>query len=238
MKINITVVLLVIALAVAGCSATSNSTANQEASITSNQDNKLSTELELIVGTFKLEGTENVITASQAEQLVTLWQAYQTLSTSDTTASEELTALVKQIQSSMTTAQKDAIKAMNLTGQDMMAFMQEKGLVTFQTANGIVNGTPSPNQLPGEGFTIQQGVPSSSGGNYQPPSGGGPGQGAGGPPGGGFIIQGEFNSGEMDSNMSPEQLATAQASRGNRIQQSGMIPSALLNALIEYLQTK
>ncbi len=227
--------ILIFTLALASCAAKSSATTNQETTI---QNDKLSTELELIIGTFKLEGTDNAVTTEQAAKLVTLWQAYQTLSTSDTTASEELTALVKQIQSSMTTAQKDAITAMNLTGQDMMALMQEKGLVTFQTANGTVIGTPSPNQLPGEGFTIQQGVPSRSGENFQPPSGGGPGQGAGGPPGGGFIIQGEFNSGEMDSNMSPEQLATAQASRGNRFQQSGMIPSALLNALIEYLQTK
>ena len=49
------------------------------------------------LGTLKLEGTDQVVTASQAGQLLTLWQAYQSLSNSDTSSQVELEALVKQI---------------------------------------------------------------------------------------------------------------------------------------------
>jgi hypothetical protein len=229
--------ILVFTLALAGCAAKNSSATNQDTTI---QTDQLSTELELVVGTFKLDGTDNAVTTEQAEQLVTLWQAYQSLGISDTTASEELAALVKQIQSTMTTAQKDAITAMNLTNADMATLMQEKGLMNFPGGNGIVIGTPDPNQIP-EAFVPGEGMPSgeSAGrGNFTPPTGGGPGNGGGMPQGGVVIMGGEGPGQGMASNMTAEQLATAQANRGNRSQQSGMIPTALLNALIEYLQTK
>ena len=229
--------ILIFTMALAGCAAKSSTATDQETSL---QNDKLTTELELIVGTFNLEGTENAVTTEQAAQLVTLWQAYQSLRSSDTTASEELAALVKQIQSAMTTAQKEAISAMNLTNEDMAALMQEKGLMTFPGGNGTVSGTPDPNQVP-EVFVSGEGMPggeSAGRGNFTPPTGGGPGNG-GDMPQGGFVIMGGEGPGQgMASGMTAEQLATAQASRGNRFQQSGMIPSALLNALIEYLQTR
>jgi len=58
----------------------------------------LSTVTRLALGTLKLEGTDQAVSTSQAAELITFWQAYQSLSNSDTSSDVELEALVKQIQ--------------------------------------------------------------------------------------------------------------------------------------------
>src|SRR5512143_1412777 len=68
----------------------------------------------LILGTFKLEGTDHAVTAGQAAQLLPLWQVYRELSSSDTAAQAEVEALVEQIQETMTSSQLKAIYAMGL----------------------------------------------------------------------------------------------------------------------------
>ena len=65
--------------------------------------NNLSTAAELVLGTLKLEGTNATVTSTQATQLLTLWEGYQSLSDSDTSSQVEVEALVKQIQGTMTT---------------------------------------------------------------------------------------------------------------------------------------
>ncbi len=87
----------------------------------------LSTATRLAVGTLKLEGTSNAVTASQASQLLTLWQAYQSLNGSDTTSQVELDALVKQIESTLTSEQLKAIDAMELTEQSVSEVLQSVG---------------------------------------------------------------------------------------------------------------
>ena len=73
----------------------------------------------LLVGTLKLQGTSNAITATQAATLVPLWQAYAQLTSSNTAAQAEVDAVVSQIQTTLTPAQVSAITAMKLTSQDM-----------------------------------------------------------------------------------------------------------------------
>src|SRR5512147_1964522 len=80
------------------------------------------------IGTFKLEGTAQAVTAKQAAELLPLWQVYESLSQSDTAAQAEVDALVEQIQQSMTKDQMQAIQAMNLTPQDLFAVMREQGI--------------------------------------------------------------------------------------------------------------
>lgn len=53
---------------------------------------------QLIVGTMMLAETGYPVTSEQAETMLPLWQLYQTLVGEDTTASEELDAVIKQIQ--------------------------------------------------------------------------------------------------------------------------------------------
>ena len=82
----------------------------------------------LLVGTLKLEDTDQAVSAEQAATLLPLWQAYRSLSTSQTAAEAEVDALLNQIQSTMTSDQVDAINAMNLTITDMMDLMQSMGV--------------------------------------------------------------------------------------------------------------
>jgi hypothetical protein len=180
----------------------------------------------LVIGSFKLEGTDNAITAEQAAQLLPLWQVYDQLSTSDTAAQEEVTALVEQIQETMTPDQMTAINAMNLTPQDIFTLMQDQG-IQFG-GNRQQNSQGSGNQ--------------SNGGNFQRPEGGGqffagPG-GAGAPGGNGGSSR--FGGGQGQG-LSPEQIATAQARRsqnGGGNFRFNATPAPLIQALVKLLQDK
>ena len=177
-----------------------------------NQDRTLPVSTQLIIGTFKLDGTDQAVTADQAKELLPLWQVYQDLLTSDTAAQEEIDALVEQVQDTMTAEQMQAITDMNLTQQDVMSVMQTQGMTVSQRSD-MSNG---------DGTTTT------------------PGGGFGGPPDGFVPPEGGFQGGPGDSqNLSPEQIATAQAAR----QQAGsgggaFMPSALLDAVIKLLQEK
>jgi hypothetical protein len=173
----------------------------------------------IAIGTLKLKGTEAEVTPEQAGDLLPLWQVYQSLATSDSAAQEEVDALVKQIENTMTDAQLQAIVDMNLTPQDMFAVMQEMGIsMNRPSESGSGNSNDSGNFMPGSGG---------------PP----PDMGAGGPPAGGMPGGGQGGG----QGLNPSQIATAQASRGtNGVGGPGgfgnRIPSALLDALIQYLQ--
>jgi len=94
----------------------------------------------LAVGTLKLENTDLAIAPDQAADLLPLWQVFNDLSSSDTAAPEELTALTEQIQESMTSEQLQAIDDMGLTGQDIFATMQELELANAPQGNA--EGSP------------------------------------------------------------------------------------------------
>ena len=222
-KITITLMTILV-LALTACSG---GTSNTQQTVTNQSTNSSPTEMplasKLVIGSLKLEGTGNAITAEQAAELLPLWQVYQQLSTSDTAAQEEVTSLTEQIQETMTADQMTAIDAMNLTPQDIFTIMQEQGIQ--------FGGNRQQNQ------NSQQ-----NGNNFGPPGGGGgeffvrpEGGGQGGGPGGG----GGFGSGQ---NFSPEQIATAQARRA----ESGgggnfgfnSTPAPLIEALVKLLKER
>jgi hypothetical protein len=214
--------ILAILSVLVACSKTGTSTG------TSGTSPALSTEAELLVATFKLDGTSQAVTADQAKQLLPLWQTLQTLSTSSTAATEEINAVVDQIKSTMTTAQMDKITAMMLTQQDMVSIMSQAGV----PANGAsttatpmaLNGLPSGGSNQGSG--AQGGGPGGApGAGGMPPSGGPPSGGAGMPSGGGDpgMMGGPTNA-----------SGTPQAPQAN----TNQVPPPLLNALIELLQKK
>jgi hypothetical protein len=203
------------------CSKTSSSTGK------TNDQGSLSLEMQLLVGTFKLEGTDQAVTAAQAEQLLPLWQTLQSLATSSTAATEELDAVVNQIKSTMTSQQMDKITAMKLTQQDMMSLMSQAGV----SPNGASSAeTPvALNGLPSSGG----GMP--SGGGDMPSGGGGMPSGGGGMPSGGggdFPAGGGAGMGGAPGDAS----STPQAIRSNGM--ADRVPAPLLNALIELLQKK
>jgi hypothetical protein len=176
---------------------------------------ELSATTQLIIATFKLEETENAVTPEQAAEQLPLWQTMQVLSESDTAADQEKEALVAQIQETMTAEQIQAITDMKLTREDMMSILQEQGLA--------IGGGPA-----GQNTNSQNGN-ANGGGGFRPgsdelPGGAPPGGFPGGGPGGG------------GSGLSPDQIATAQASRQNS--SGSFVSPILINALIEYLQEK
>ena len=208
MKKVITVsILTIFALLLAACG--NNASAQSNNGFRQNNGNSsapLPQSTKLLIGTLKLDGTPQAVTAQQAAQLIPLWQLYASLETSSTAASQEVDATVQQIQATMTAEQIQAIESMNITRRDEFTTLQQMGL-----AQANSSGTPQPG-------TGTQGQGNRSGGG---------GFGGGGFPGGG--------GGQGNRNFNPSQIATAQAARA----QGGgtnRIPSALIDALVQYLQ--
>jgi len=170
---------------------------------------------ELIVGTLKLEGTNEAVTKEQAAELLPLWQVYRDVSTSDTAAQQEIDGLTEQIQEAMTDAQRKSISAMKLTREDVMAVMQE-GLSagTGPVARGSSTTGQGNNAFPRGGF-----------GDGMPPGG------AGGMPDGGFGPGGGFGGGTQAAG-TPQANGQQTGARGSGV------PAPLLNALIRYLEEK
>ncbi|MFZ5909372.1 MAG: hypothetical protein ACOYYU_05095 [Chloroflexota bacterium] len=173
---------------------------------------------QLIVGTFRLEGTELAVTPEQAADLLVLWQVYVDLGESDAAAQAEIDALVEQVQVTMTAEQVDAILDMQIGQQDVFAVMLEQG------------GMGS-NAEAGSGSTS---VASGGGGGFAPPDGGmggSPDGGGGAPPDGGMMPDGGAGG-------------TASAGQGGETEAgagpagSVGVPTALVEALIRLLEQK
>lgn len=143
---NLWVGILVLSLLLAACGGAANQAGSTTQTTTSTSDqgaSSLSKVNKLLVGTLKLEDTDQAVTADEATQLLPLWQAYRSLSSSQTAAEQEVDALLNQIQSTMSSDQVNAIEAMNLTNTDMLDLMQSMGGVM------VVRGTPNPDSTPG-----------------------------------------------------------------------------------------
>lgn len=178
----------------------------------------------LAIGTLKLEGTPNAVTAKQAADLLPLWQVYSSLITSDTAAQEEKDALVEQIQETMSPTQVQAINGFSLTQRDVFTSMQQLGISPSAEVNA--NGTPSPNGggFPGGGGTFFFG--GGGGGNF---AGGGNRNGGGG----GF-------GGNGGTQLNPNQIATLEARRaanGGGFNNTRIL-TPLVEAVIKLLEAK
>lgn len=218
MKRTVYISLLLVAILATACGSAPNNVNPSSAPQGDITAGELPEMTQLIIGTLKLEDTNQPVSADQAAELLPLWQTMQVLSESDTAAQQEIDALVEQIQETMTAEQKQAITDMNLTREDMMSVLQEQGLALGGVpAGGQNNNARGGNQNGGGGFG----------------PGGFPG---GAPPQGGFPGGGPGGEGGQGSGFTPDQIATAQASR----QQAGgsLVSPMLINALVEYLQEK
>jgi hypothetical protein len=201
-----TLILLTLTLTACGSASTGLQTA------TVSPAGSLPTVTQLIVGTFKLDGTDTAVTAAQAKELLPLWQVYSELLTSDTATQEEIDGLVAQLQETMTTDQMQAIKDMNLTQQDVMTVMQEQGA----GVSSAVKDT--------------SGTTSSTGGGIGPPDGGG-GMSMGAPPDGGGMAGGMSTGSQTSGTGNSTATVAGQA-------QAGGGTSVLLEALIKLLKSK
>ncbi|HMB21622.1 MAG: hypothetical protein ACM33V_06385 [Chloroflexota bacterium] len=200
---RITLSILILAgflLAACGTSATGTPLAST--------NNEIPIETRLAVGTLKLDGTAEAVTAEQAKELLILWKTYRQLSQSDTAAQAEVDGLVAQIQDTMTAEQVQAITAMQITQQDVSVSTQGVTVVSNSSGSNTSNA--------------------SSNGGMQ--AGGPPPDGGGAPAGGGMSPE----MGGGTSMTGTGQVQSAQVS----LQSLTKAPSALVEAVIEALQQK
>ncbi len=213
--------LLILSLTLTACSGSASNAAGPAGNAPGGgAAGELSMPLQVALGTIKLDGTKEAVTAEQAKELLPLWQTLQVLETSDTAATEEKDALVTQIQEAMTKEQTMAITSLGLTRQDMFSIMQSR----VQTFTG--------NQK--NGNSQSGGASTNGGGNLgpgdrvfvgPPPDGGGF---AGGNPN----FQGQGQRSQSQSGNSTNTSNQPAAIDPNRI------PTPLIQAVIEYLKTK
>ena len=161
MKIwNRILILILVAGVLAGCGGDASTSSGEEAGVDPAQSEGNSTytsaaldtsyegalpaSSQLALGTLELEETENAVTPEQAGTLLPLWQAIQGGSLQ---GDAETNAVLKQIEGAITAEQLAAIAAMQLTFEDMGAWMQEQG-VSFRPPQGAPGGQ-NPFGMPG-----------------------------------------------------------------------------------------
>ncbi len=183
---------LLLALSLVACNA-----ATEAETTTAATTMEMPRATELLIGTWRLDGTPQDLTPEQAAQILPLWQLFNTMSQSNTAAPAELDAVVRQIEAAMTADQLAAIAAMDIQATSMRELMDEMGITSGQ-------GVSPDGRTPPEGMV--------------------PGQGRG--PGGG-------------GDLTPEQMATAEAMRAERLNSASQrIPAPLLDAFLSYLTEK
>lgn len=164
---------------------------------------------QLVVGTLLLEETELAMDTELAVTLIPYWKLYINLTESDTTAPEELDALVTEIEGLMTTDQINYIAELQLTQEDMYTLINELGVME-QLRPKAVGDTE------GGGFNRPDGMPE----GFQP--------GGEGRPGGGVGIEG----------MDPEMQVTMQARREDEGGMFSRMNIPLVEALVSLLEGK
>jgi len=202
MKKLIPILLIVLAIALTACSASSTSTS------LGTTENGLPIAAQLAVGTIKLVGTDQAVTAEQAKDLVLYWETYKQLSQSDTAAQAEYDGLISQIEETLTADQIQSITDMNITQQDIFTSMQGVIVTTSTSSSSTVS------------------VPSGSPGGAGMPAGGPPSDGGGAPPDSG--MGGVAPASDTDQTQSTVASASSGATAG--------IPTTLIEAVIQSLQ--
>ena len=98
------------------------------AELNEDYEDALTVKNQLILGTIRLEGTDQAISAEQAAELIPYWQVYRSLTESGTAATEETDAVQNQIIELMHPEQIAAIAALQLTNVDLQDFYVEIGV--------------------------------------------------------------------------------------------------------------
>jgi len=191
-------------LVLTACGSTQNSNAAKSTSTT------LSLEGQLLVGTFKLENTSLAISSDQANTLLPLWETLQSLASSNTAASQEVDAVVSQIESSMSAQQISSINAMKLTQQDLAATAINTGSASTTASSASTVKSSAAQQQAG----------AEAGGNQPSDMGGG--------------MPGATNV----QTASQTQTGTSQAVSTQSGVTTDQVPVAMIKALVALLQKK
>lgn len=150
---NLLSMVILIVTTLAGCGGIANSASGEAAveanssdesatgytnsALSTSYDGALPPSSQLALGTLVLEGTGEAVTPDQAQALKPLWQAIQG---GVMQGDAETNALLNQIETTMTADQISAIAAMQLTREDMTAWMQAKG-VRLAPPEGVQGGS-------------------------------------------------------------------------------------------------
>jgi hypothetical protein len=136
--------------------------------LTNTYENAVSIEMQLVLGTMKLEGTELAITKDQAGFLMPLWTNFKTISQSmmpapggpgrdpasatlppiNTETQAQLEELARQIQTIMTPEQLSHIASLQITQETARTIMQEQGLTMGNPRPGEGEQPPQGDMLP------------------------------------------------------------------------------------------
>ena len=237
----ISVLMILFALTACGSGTTNADLGTQQAAdslLPTDYDNALPATTQLVVGTLKLDGTANEVDVQTATELLPLWQAAKSLSSSDLTAPEELNALFKQIEETMTPEQIQAIKEMKLTREDMTQVFQQMGM-DFAGSGRFAN--MSPEQLATAQAARQSGQGFPNGGFPEGgfPQGGFPGGGGGGQvPGSGQGFRGGQANGFNGQGGNSTNGGNSTGDQTNPNFNASRFGSAFYDVVIQYLQGK
>lgn len=210
-KVKFLGVLVSLTLILAACGGANGAANTATTALNEDYPDALPIQTQLTLGILKLEETELAVDTEQAAELLTLWQAIRSLSSSDITAEGEIEAIVNQILDTMSSEQLEAIAAMELTQEGILELTQELGIAR----GGDWTGEGDPRSSAPDGM-----VPGS-----------GPGGGLGGGLGGG-----RFSEGGENLDLDPEQIATLQAERAEKRSSGDQFTMFLINPLIQMLE--
>jgi hypothetical protein len=121
--------------------------------------------LALAVGTLRLEGTGQAIDKDLASELLPYWQLMDELNASESTAPQEITADLENIQGIMTADQVKAIEDMQLTQNDLVIDSQVGGSTINTATANVINISQVTNGGGPAGGSIDGGVPPDGGGS-------------------------------------------------------------------------
>jgi predicted small secreted protein len=183
--------------------------------------NALPVPIQLALGIFKLEESSYPLSKDEAAALLPLWKAYHSLTNSETSSAEEISALIEQVQQTLSAEQLQSIADLQLTGQDLAQLAQDKNIAF----GGGRNFNFTPEQQATRQAQRGSGQFSGGGGGFRQGEGGG---GGFGPGGGGF-------GSPPGLEQTPGALQTAVAQRGGA-NGAVRVNSALVGALITYLE--
>jgi hypothetical protein len=131
-------------------------------------------QLQLIVGTLQLEGSQMAVTAAQASALLPVWTALKDLGGNSAATQEQYDDLIERALQAMTNEQIQAIALMQITRQQMMTVMQQQGISLGGPGNGMGQGGAGgqpPQGTPPAG-DAPQGIPPGGGQTGTPPANG------------------------------------------------------------------
>jgi hypothetical protein len=240
------ILFVLLSLALNACGGSNSTDETAEMSSTPMPGARLSDSMYLLLGILSLADSDTPLSAEQASAMLPLWKAVRSLGESDTAAQTEIDALYTQIRGTLTAEQQAAIDNMEFSAESMASLAEELGLETVfagpgDNASPEMRATMQALRASGQMPQFEEGVAPPEG--MEIPEGGGvleirPGDGM---PSGGVGIEGGpgMGGGRMfgdGTGLTPEQLATAQASGVNPPALRNTISSVWLDALISMLE--